>query len=952
MSSAEQTSFLYGGNAPYVSEIYAKYLENPSSVDASWASYFQSMGDEACAVLTDAKGPAWAKRGVQVIGATSEEDVKPAPAKDGAKPSTAAAPAVTNEQLLLALRTKKLIEAYRQFGHKLAKLDPLELTIPASHPELEPAFHGLSSDDLAKEAFLGGELGLEKAKISDVLKRLQATYCGTTAYEYMFVQDSNEREWLRSRIETTTPSLVPAKETLEILTKVDGFERFLATKFVGAKRFGVEGTDNGVVAVEEVIQHGSTLGVEDVVIGMAHRGRLNVLTNICGKSYVAMLSEFQGTPATPEGMPGSGDVKYHLGISNDRTCRGGKVHVSMMPNPSHLEFVNPLVLGKVRARQEILGDTQRKKSLPVLIHGDAAFAGQGIVAECLMLMGLEGYRVGGAIHVILNNQIGFTTLPTDARSGDYSSDLAKMISVPIIHVNGDDAAAVVRAARLAIEYRQTFARDVILDVIGYRKYGHNESDEPTFTQPIMYNKIATQPTPRKVYADRLVASGAMSAEESDKIEQDFRGELDQAFEASKNYRPNKADWLEGRWKSLRYAGISEMENAEPKTGISQKQIADLVKALTTFPTDLDVNKKILRQLEAKKEMLESGKDCDWSFGEALGFASLLIEGFPVRITGQDARRATFSHRHAVLRDQKNPTAYTPLDNLSKDQAPFNVYDSPLSEAAVLGYEYGYSNACPNSLVIWEAQFGDFANGAQVLIDQFIASAETKWLRMSGLVMLLPHGYEGQGPEHSSARLERYLQLCAEYNMQVISASTPANLFHAFRRQLHRDFRKPLIIMSPKSLLRHELCVSNIADFAEGTSFLPLILEHEALDNVRKVIFCCGKIYYDLVQERAKRGVKNVAIIRAEQLYPLPRKLIAAQIAKFGQAEIVWCQEEPKNMGAYSHIAPEFDEILAENGGKQARVTYIGRNAAAAPATGYAKRHMAEQADLINQALTV
>ncbi|HEV8026589.1 MAG TPA: 2-oxoglutarate dehydrogenase E1 component, partial [Stellaceae bacterium] len=705
-------------------------------------------------------------------------------------------------------------------------------------------------------------------------------------------------------------------------------------------------------ALEAILRRGAELGISEFVIGMPHRGRLNVLTNVMGKPFAALFSEFQGNPANPADVQGSGDVKYHLGTSTDREFDGKTVHLSLTANPSHLEAVNPVVLGKVRAKQRQRGDTARDEVVGLLMHGDAAFCGQGLVAESLELSELKGYRTGGTIHFVVNNQIGFTTSPSYARSSPYPSDVGKIIQAPIFHVNGDDPEAVVHVSRIATEFRQRFKKDVIVDIFCYRRHGHNETDEPAFTQPIMYRAIAERPTTRQLYAQRLAAEGLVSEAESEAMIADFTKHLDGQFEAAKSYRPNKADWLEGAWSGLKVAS-GDLRRGE--TAVPLEVLQEVGRSLTTVPEGFDLNRKIARQLEAKRKALESGEGIDWSTGEALAFGTLCGEGTFVRLSGQDSGRGTFSQRHAVLVDQQTEDRYIPLNHVRDGQAAFEVIDSPLSETAVLGFEYGYSLAEPHALVLWEAQFGDFVNGAQVIIDQFLSSGEAKWLRMSGLVMLLPHGYEGQGPEHSSARLERFLQLCGEDNLQVCNLTTAANYFHALRRQVRRDFRKPLVITTPKSLLRSAEAAAKLSELGPGTFFRRTIDETDPLvedQKVMRVVLCSGKVYYDLRQARRERKIRDVAIVRVEQLYPFPAKALADSIGRYKYADVVWCQEEPQNMGAWNFVDRRIEQVLAGLDGKAKRARYVGRPEAASTATGLLKRHNAEQAKLVDEALSI
>jgi 2-oxoglutarate dehydrogenase E1 component len=715
----------------------------------------------------------------------------------------------------------------------------------------------------------------------------------------------------------------------------------------------LDGGEAMIPGVEQILKRGGQLGVREVVIGMPHRGRLNTLVHVLHKSYTALFSEFQGRSSQPEEMRGSGDVKYHLGASADREFDGNVIHLSLSPNPSHLEAVNPVVLGKARAKQDQRRDRERSQVMAILMHGDAAFAGQGLVAESLDLSDLGGYRIGGTIHLVVNNQIGFTTLPTYSRSGPYCTEVAKIVQAPILHVNGDDPEAVVHVCRIATEYRQHFKRDIVIDMFCYRRYGHNESDEPMFTQPQMYKEIGGHKTVKEVYAARLEAEGVVNAADVAGMDASLRERLDSSLEAAANFKPNKADWLEGKWSGLTVAPGEE--DRKGTTAVELDTLTSVGRALSEPPRSFDLNRKLVRLLQEKRKSIDTGTDVDWATGEALAFGTLLAEGTPVRLSGQDSGRGTFSQRHSVLVDQTNERKYVPLNNVAPDQAHFEVIDSPLNEAGVLGFEYGYSSAEPNALVMWEGQFGDFANGAQVIIDQFLCSGESKWLRMNGLVMLLPHGYEGQGPEHSSARLERYLQLSAEDNWQVVVPTTPANYFHALRRQVRRSFRKPLIVMTPKSLLRHKECVSLLADFGPGSSFHRLLAETDKLIDdakIRRVILCSGKIYFDLVGERRKRKIEDIAILRVEQLYPFPFARLGARLSQYANAEVVWCQEEPENMGAWHFVDRRIERALSGVEAKSKRPVYVGRAEAASPATGSLRTHLKEQADLVDRALTI
>ena len=756
------------------------------------------------------------------------------------------------------------------------------------------------------------------------------------------------------------------KAILNKLIEAEGFEKFLHVKYMGTKRFGLDGGEAVIPAMEQIIKRGGNLGVKEIVIGMPHRGRLSILANVMGKPYRAIFNEFQGGSYIPEDVEGSGDVKYHLGASSDREFDGNKIHLSLTANPSHLEAVNPVVLGKVRAKQNQLNDEDRVQVLPVLLHGDAAFAGQGIISECFGLSGLKGHKTGGTIHIIVNNQIGFTTAPHNSRSSPYPTDIALMVEAPIFHVNGDDPEAVVHAAKVATEFRQKFHKDVVIDVFCYRRFGHNEGDEPMFTQPKMYAKIKKHKTTLQKYSEKLSKEGLVPEGEIEDLKISFQKFLSKEFEVSKSYKPNKADWLDGKWSGLgkytKEAVVKDGQYQRGKTSISIEKFNEVGQALTKIPNHINAHKTVKRMLDNKQKQLSLGKNIDWATAEALAFGSLLTEGYPVRLSGQDCTRGTFSHRHSAVIDQLTEERFYPLNNITKNQKHYEVIDSMLSEYAVLGYEYGYSLAEPNSLTIWEAQFGDFSNGAQIMIDQFISSGEKKWLRMSGLVMLLPHGYEGQGPEHSSARLERFLQACAEDNWIIANCTTPSNYFHILRRQLYRSFRKPLVIMSPKSLLRNKRAISNKKDFINGSSFHRILLDDAEKGNsstklvkdtkIKRVVICSGKIYYDLLEEREKRNISNVYLLRLEQFYPFPALSFIKELARFKDAEFIWCQEEPKNQGGWSFVEPNLEWSLNRVNAKCKRAKFIGRAAAASPATGLATQHKEQQETIINEALTI
>ena len=954
-------SFLTGANATFIAELYATFLKNPAAVDASWAAFFRDMADDEAALLKDIEGASWAPSDAGIIGVADPDVVKPAKGK-GDKSNGAAAPASADKTALIkqtedSIHALQLVRAYRARGHQIAKLDPLANTKPEDHPELDYRTHGFTDADLGREIHLGGVMGMARATLQQILDVCRQTYCGTIGVEFNHIQLPKQRDWLVRRFEKDRlePSFSDygKKAILERLTEAEGFEKFLGIKYTGTKRFGLDGGESAISALEQIIKRGGQLGLKQIVIGMAHRGRLNVLVNVMHKPFSALFSEFQGNSPNPESVEGSGDVKYHLGTSADRDFDGNVVHLSLTANPSHLEVVDPVVLGKVRAKQEQLGDTGRKQVMGLLIHGDAAFAGQGIIAECFGFSQIKGYTTGGTLHFVINNQIGFTTTPQYSRSGLYCTDIAKMVEAPIFHVNADDPEAVVYCARLAMEFRQEFGGDVVLDMVCYRRFGHNEGDEPKFTQPLMYKAIEGQASVRTIYAQKLVKEGLYSQEEADLMMAKFMHMLEADFESAASFKPNKADWLEGAWKGLAQMGEEE-EFRDDKSGATLDILKEVGAAICKTPDGWAINPKIIRQLKAKKEAIDTGKDVDWATAEALAYGSLAVEGNAVRLSGQDSARGTFSQRHSVLVDQNTEERYVFLNNIRPGkQAKFEVIDSPLSELSVLGFEYGYSLADPNTLTLWEAQFGDFGNGAQMVIDQFINSGESKWLRLCGLVMLLPHGFEGQGPEHSSARMERFLQLSAQDNWQVCNLTTPANYFHALRRQIRRNFRKPLVIMTPKSLLRHKRCVSTLDEMSENTSFQRVYGETGKLAapaKVRRVVVCSGKVYYDLLQAREDKGIDDVAIVRVEQIYPWPKETLAREFAKYKNAEVVWCQEEPANMGSWTFVDRRLEYALDGVDIKAKRPVFAGRPPAASPATGLMKIHVREQNQLCEWAL--
>ncbi|MHA1523688.1 MAG: 2-oxoglutarate dehydrogenase E1 component, partial [Alphaproteobacteria bacterium] len=825
--AADATSFLYGGNAHFIQDLYARYQKNPEAVDAGWRDFFATLKDGEETPGSD-DGPSWARADWPLVAngemvSALDGDWSGLETQISAKISDSAAKAggeLSSEQIRAAtldsIRALMMIRAYRMRGHLAADLDPLKLEPKTNHPELQPSTYGFMEGDCDRPIFIDNVLGLETATINEMLAILRRTYCSTLGVEFLHIADPEQKSWIQERIEGPDKeiSFTPEgkKAILSKLIETEGLEKFIGVKYTGTKRFGLDGGEALIPALEQIIKRGGNLGLEEIVLGMPHRGRLNVLVNVMEKPYRALFHEFKGGTSTPDGVEGSGDVKYHLGASSDREFDGNNVHLSLTANPSHLEIVDPVVLGKVRAKQDRHEDTDRARVLPLLLHGDAAFAGQGVVAECLGLSGLKGHRTGGSIHFIVNNQIGFTTAPHFSRSSPYPSDVAKMVDAPIFHVNGDDPEAVVYAAKVAIEFRQRFHKPVVVDMFCYRRFGHNEGDEPAFTQPLMYKKIAKHPTTVEIYSKKLVAQGVMTEQEVEARKADYRAMLEKHFSAADNYKPNKADWLDGAWSGM---GLAQGEARRGDTGYNLDDLRKIGTAISQIPEGFNAHRTLVRVMQARQKSMENGTGIDWAMAEALAFGTLLDEGFPVRLSGQDSERGTFSQRHSVLTDQETENQYVPLNNMGDTQATFEVINSMLSEVAVLGFEYGFSLAEPQTLVMWEAQFGDFANGAQVVIDQFISAGERKWLRMSGLVLLLPHGYEGQGPEHSSARLERFLQLCAEDNMQIANCTTPANLFHILRRQMHRKFRKPLVIMTPKSLLRHKRVISKLDEFGPG-----------------------------------------------------------------------------------------------------------------------------------------
>ena len=864
--------------------------------------------------------------------------------------------------LLDSIRALMVIRAYRIRGHLLADLDPLGMRDQAYHPELDPATFGFSEADMDRPIFIDNVLGLESATMREIVSLVKRTYCGTFALQYMHISDPDQSSWLKERIEGLGKEIQFTRRgrraILNKLVEAEGFEKFLHVKYSGTKRFGLDGAESLIPAMEQIIKRGGALGVKEIIIGMPHRGRLNVLANVMSKPFRAIFNEFQGGNFKPDDVEGSGDVKYHLGASADREFDGNSVHLSLTANPSHLEAVNPVVLGKARAKQYQYGDGNRRTVLPLLLHGDAAFAGQGVVAECFGLSGLTGHRTGGTLHLIVNNQIGFTATPHNSRSSPYPTDIALMTEAPIFHVNGDDPEAVVHAAKVATEFRQKFAKDAVIDMFCYRRFGHNEGDEPMFTQPKMYRRIKSHKSVLQTYGETLAESNLIPKGEIESMAASFNNRLKEEFETSKNYRPNKADWLDGRWSHL---GKLSKEYQRGMTGITRENIDKIGKALTTVPDNFALHRSLSRFQNARKKMYETGEGIDWATAEAMAFGGLLLDGYPVRLSGQDSARGTFSQRHVAFVDQNTEDRYIPLNNIEDGQRKLTVIDSMLSEFAVLGFEYGYTLSEPNTLVLWEAQFGDFANGAQIMFDQFIASGESKWLRMSGLVSLLPHGYEGQGPEHSSARIERFLQLSAEGNWIVANCTTPANYFHIMRRQMHRDYRKPMVLFTPKSLLRHKKAVSRISEFETGSSFHRVLWDDAQFGNseislvsdkkIKRVVLTSGKVYFDLLEERDRRGIDDIYLLRIEQYHPVPKQALKKEISRFSQAEILWCQEEPKNQGAWTFLEPNIESLLSEIGAANPRPKYVGRPESASPAGGLMSAHAAQQKKIVDEALS-
>lgn len=970
MQDLQKKSFLDANNASYVDQLYESFLTQPTSVPKDWRNFFEET--------LQGKSPASEslhsaiKDEFQKLSHPSSPYSQYSPFSQPNSLSALSTVPVNNKNCEKALVHERkqtgvhaLIDAYRLLGHLHADIDPLKLRIKPLIPELMLSFYGLEQNDLNTIFESDSLFGPKERTLKRILADLQTIYCGTSAFEFMHIPDSPERSWVQTRVEEMRleSKLSPEikRHLLERITAAEGLEKYLGAKYPGAKRFSLEGCDTLVVALDELIQYSGQKGAKEIVMGMAHRGRLNILTNILGKYPKQLFDEFEGKLKQDERLE-SGDVKYHQGFSSNIETDGGMVHIALAFNPSHLEIVSPVVCGSVRARQERRNDIKRDEVIAILMHGDAAFAGQGVVMETLNMSKTRGYFIGGSIHIVVNNQIGFTTSdPEDARSTLYCSDIGKMLEIPIFHVNADDPEAVYATVRLALEYREKFKKDVIIDLVGYRRQGHNEADEPAVTQPVMYHIIRKLPTVLKLYGDQLIKEDVLTEQEVTTMAKNYRD----ALEAGQNQVARKLAQvgMEGEIKSS--AGKNEMRHPYSQdwsqyfskdwrgsinTGVSMERLKFLGDRLQALPANFELHSVIKKGMNDRRKMEEGELPIDWGCGETLAYATLLDEGYPVRLTGQDSGRGTFFHRQAILHNQVDNSEYIPLAHLTPTQAPFHIYDTLLSEEAVLGFEYGYSATAPKTLVIWEAQFGDFANNAQVVIDQFISSGEQKWGRLSGLTLFLPHGYEGQGPEHSSARIERYLQLCAESNLQVCVPSTPAQIFHMLRRQILRLMRKPLIVITPKSLLRHKLAVSSLKDLAEG-SFLPVYPEIDQLTPqvVQRVILCSGKIYYELLEARRQKNIQDIAIIRIEQLYPFPEKELKDALTHYGQAkDVIWCQEEPQNQGAWYSSNHHITAVL----GQKQHLRYVGREAAAAPAVGYHHLHQEQQKAVVEDALKI
>ena len=939
-------NFLNSSNAPFVAELYFKYINDQNSVDKSWKNFFNSLNEEEKYVLSDFGGPKWKKRSTTITEGFSYNNIL--------KTNVNIDQNSFRVSTLNSIRALRLIRAYRMNGHLIADLDPLNLIKKGNFSELNYQSYGFTENDLNTEIFIDGSLSLDKAKLKDIIKILKETYSSSIGVEFLHIQMAEQKQWIQERIEEvrnkTQFTIDGKKGIFQRLIESELFEKYLDKKFFGTKRFGIEGGESMLPGIEQIVKQSCLDGIENIFIGTAHRGRLTLLTTVLGTPYKEVLAKFQGSSNDPNEVLGSGDVKYHLGVSSDREFMGKKIHLSLTPNPSHLEAVNPVVMGKVRAKQTLLNDKNNDKVIGLLIHGDAAIAGQGVVAETFAMSQLRGFRTGGTIHFVINNQIGFTTMPHYGRSAPYCTEIAKMVQAPIFHVNGDNPEAVVHVCRLATEFRNKFKQDVVVDMFCYRRSGHNESDEPMFTQPLMYQAIKKQSTTLKKYEEKLIKENIINHDVSKKLQEKFKNNLDKEFEIAKSYKPNKADWLEGTWTGLSTASLVARKG---ETSVNLDDLLKIGEQINKIPENFKAHKRVKKIYDDRLKSIKEGKGIDWATAESLAFSTLLKEGFGVRLSGQDTGRGTFSQRHGVLYDQEDEKRFVPLRHFDKDQGYFEIVDSFLSEFGVLGFEYGYSQADPKTLVLWEAQFGDFANGAQTIIDQFITTGERKWLRMSGITLLLPHGHEGQGPEHTSARLERFLQMCAEDNIQIINCTSPANYFHVLRRQIHRNFRKPLIIMTPKSTLRHKKNTSKIEDFINGSTFHRVLrneLSKEEEKKIDRLIICSGKIYFELQDHIEKLNKKNVFVIRLEQLYPFPYDNFSRELERFTNSEIIWCQEEPKNMGAWGFVKSRIESMMKEKNLNQSKLLYVGRRAAASPATGVHSRHLTNQKNILRLAV--
>ncbi|MDG2416491.1 MAG: 2-oxoglutarate dehydrogenase E1 component [Pelagibacterales bacterium] len=951
----DKTSFLHGANATYVEEMFKKYSDDPSSVPNDWGIFFKNIKDEGPNSSTYSVD--WAKSDLKVqngdLISAMDSNWSSLPEKIIRKNISYSVDEI-QQATLDSIRVLRLIRAFRVNGHLIADLDPLQLSQKNHHPELDYKNYGFNEGDLEKLIFIDGSLGLDNANLKEIIKILHETYSSSIGVEFLHIQDPDQKQWVQERIEEVrnkTQFTVAGKRAIyRRLLEAEMFENYLDKKFLGTKRFGLVGSESTIPGIEQVIKQCCLVGIEDIYIGTAHRGRLTLLASVMEVPLRAIMTKFQGGSDDPNEVLGSGDVKYHLGVSSDREFDGKKIHLSLTPNPSHLEAVDPVVIGKVRAKQTLTKDKNNEKVIGILIHGDAAIAGQGVVAETFAMSQLRGFRTGGTVHFVINNQIGFTTMPLYGRSAPYCTEIAKIVQAPIFHVNGDDPEAVVHVCRLAAEFRNKFKTDVIVDMFCYRRAGHNEMDLPEFTQPLMYKKIKEHSSTLKIYEKKLIGENILSKEDSKKFKDEYKNFLDSEFSLSKTYKSNKADWLEGSWKGLSTASFDARRG---KTAVEKNDLISISVAIHKLPEEFTAHKRIKKIYNDRSVSVLNGVGIDWATAEALAFASLLSEGFGVRLSGQDVGRGTFSQRHAVLYDQVNEKRFVPLRHFQDQQGLFEIVDSFLSEYGVLGFEYGYSQVDPKTLVLWEGQFGDFANNAQTIIDQFITTGERKWLRMSGLTLLLPHGHEGQGPEHTSGRVERFLQMCAEDNIQVINCTSPGNYFHALRRQLHRDFRKPLIIMTPKSTLRHKKNTSKIEDFINGSSFHRVMndqLDQSSKDKINRVLLCSGKIYFEIHDQIEASEIENVAILRLDQLYPFPYDALKDELEYYKNCEIYWVQEEPSNMGAYFFVKDRVESVMRSLKMKTKELIFIGRRSSASPATGVQARHTQNQKNIIDLAL--